>query len=132
MKKIIKITTYITIIILTASYIMSDEVSAQTVEKIELENAKEHFVNGEYRQAVRIYEQLLENNPNDTTILKMKAIALSNSDDDLNSLKDFYKIIQQDPNNIIALTGMGVGFGNLGEYKEASNLFRKSTKRRSR
>jgi len=120
MKKIIKITTYIAIIILTASYIMSDEASAQTVEKIELENAKEYFVNGEYRQAVRIYEQLLENNPNDISILKMKAIALSNSDDDLNSLKDFYKIIQQDPNNVIALTGMGVGFGNLGEYKEAS------------
>ena len=119
MKKIIKTITYVAIIILTASYIMSDEVSAQTVEKIELENAKEHFVNGEYKQAVRIYEQLLENNPNDTAILKMKAIALSNSDDDLNSLKDFYKIIQQDPNNIIALTGMGVGFGNLGEYKEA-------------
>ena len=52
MKKIIKITTYVAIIILTASYIMSDEVSAQTmqdyhfeghttqtVEKTELENA---------------------------------------------------------------------------------------------
>ena len=62
----------------------------------------------------------------------MKAIALSNSGDELNSLKDFYKIIQQDPNNAIALTGMGVNFGNLGEYKEASNLFRKCTKRRSR
>jgi hypothetical protein len=128
MKKIIKITTYIAIIILTASYIISDEVSAQTVEKMELENAKVHFVNGEYRQAVRIYEQLLENNPNDTHILKMKAIALSNSDDDLNSLKDFYKIIQQDPNNIIALTGMGAGFGNLGEYKEASIYLEKALK----
>jgi len=141
MKKIIKITTYVAIIILTASYIMSDEVSAQTmqdyhfeghttqtVEKTELENAKQHFVSGEYRQAVRIYEQLLENNPNDTSILKMKAIALSNSDDDLNSLKDFYKIIQQDPNNVIALTGMGVGFGNLGEYKEASTYLEKALK----
>tara|TARA_B110000467_G_scaffold6659_1_gene5949 strand:+ start:130 stop:360 length:231 start_codon:yes stop_codon:yes gene_type:complete len=64
MKKIIKITAYIVITILTTSYIMSDEVSAQTVEKIELGNAKDHFVNGEYKQAVRIYEQLLENNPN--------------------------------------------------------------------
>mgnify|MGYP000406774239 CR=1 FL=1 len=128
MKKIIKTITYVAIIILTASYIMSDEVSAQTVEKIELENAKEHFVNGEYKQAVRIYEQLLENNPNDTSILKMKAIALSNLDDDLNSLKDFYKIIQQNPNNIIALTGMGVGFGNLGEYKEASIYLEKALK----
>jgi len=128
MKKIIKITTYITIIILSTSYIMSDEVLAQTVEKIELENAKEHFVNGEYKQAVRIYEQLLENNPNNISLLKMKAIALSNSDDDVNSLKDFFKIIQQDPNNVIALTGMGVGFGNLGEYNEASIYLEKALK----
>jgi tetratricopeptide (TPR) repeat protein len=128
MKKIIKITTYITIIILSMSYIMSDEVLAQTVEKIELENAKEHFVNGEYKQAVRIYEQLLENNPNNISLLKMKAIALSNSDDEVNSLKDFFKIIQQDPNNVIALTGMGVGFGNLGEYKEASIYLEKALK----
>jgi hypothetical protein len=127
-KKIIKIATYVAIIILSTSYIMSDEVLAQTVEKIELENAKGHFVNGEYKQAVRIYEQLLENNPNDTSILKMKAIALSNSNDDLNSLKDFYKIIQQEPNNAMALTGMGVGFGNLGEYKEASIYLEKALK----
>jgi len=128
MKKIIKITIYITIIILTGSYIMLDEVSAQTVEKIELENASEHFVNGEYKEAVRIYEQLLENNPNNIHLLKMKAIALSNSNDELNSLKDFYKIIQQDPNNVIALTGMGVGFGNLGEYKEASTYLENALK----
>ena len=107
---------------------MLDEVSAQTVEKIELENASEHFVNGEYKEAVRIYEQLLENNPNNIHLLKMKAIALSNSNDELNSLKDFYKIIQQDPNNVIALTGMGVGFGNLGEYKEASTYLENALK----
>ena len=40
------------------------------VEKIEIKNAKEHFVNGEYRQAVRIYEQLLENNPNNVSHIK--------------------------------------------------------------
>ena len=113
MKKIIKITLYMTIMILATSYIMSNEVLAQTVEKIELENAKEHFVNGEYKQAIRIYEQLLENNPSSVSLLKMNAIALSNSGDDLNALKEFYKIIQQDPHNVIALTGMGVGFGNL-------------------
>ena len=47
---------------------------------------------------------------------------------ELNSLKDFYKIIQQDPNNVIALTGMGVNFGNLGEYKEASNYLESALK----
>jgi hypothetical protein len=128
MEKKIKITLYMTIIILATSYIMSNEVLAQTVEKIELENAKEHFVNGEYKQAIRIYEQLLENNPNSVSLLKMKAIALSNSGDDLKSLKEFYKIIQKDPHNVIALTGMGVGFGNLGEYKESALYLEKAIK----
>ena len=128
MKKIIKITTYIAIIILVTSHIMSNEVLAQNIERIEIESAEEYFVNGEYRQAIRIYEQLLENNPNSIHLLKMKAIALSNYGDELNSLKDFYKIIQQDPNNVIALTGMGVIFGNLGEYKEASNYLEKALK----
>ncbi len=62
----------------------------------------------------------------------MKAIALSNSGDELNSLKDFHKIIQQDPNNVIALTGMGISFGNLGEYKEASNYLEKALKEEPR
>ena len=128
MEREIKITLYMTIIILATSYIMSNEVLAQTVEKIELENAKEHFVNGEYKQAIRIYEQLLENNPNSVSLLKMKAIALSNSGDDLKSLKEFYKIIQKDPHNVIALTGMGVGFGNLGEYKESALYLEKAIK----
>ena len=128
MEKKIKITLYMTIVILATSYIMSNEVLAQTVEKIEVENAKEHFVNGEYKQAIRIYEQLLENNPKSASLLKMKAVALSNLGDDLNSLKEFYKIIQQDPHNVIALTGMGVGFGNLGEYKESAFYLEKAIK----
>ena len=72
MEKIIKIAIVITAIILTTSHIMSNEVLAQNVERIEIENAKEHFINGEYKQAVRIYEQLLENNPNNLPLLKMK------------------------------------------------------------
>ena len=47
--------------------------------------------------------------------------------DDLNALKEFHKIIQQDPHNVIALTGMGVGFGNLGEYEEAVLYLEKAT-----
>ena len=98
MREKIKITLYMTIIILATSYIMSNEVLAQTVEKTELEKAKEHFVNGEYKQAIIIYEQLLENNPNSVSLLKMKAVALSNLGDDLNSLKEFYKIIHGNSN----------------------------------
>ena len=49
----------------------------------------------------------------------MKGIALSNINEHTKSLEHFFKIIQQDPRDSEALTGMGVGFGNLGEYKES-------------
>ena len=44
------------------------------------------------------------------------------------SLNQFYKILQLSPNDAIALTGMGIGFGNLGEYKEAAKYFDKAIK----
>ena len=96
------------------------------MEKNEAENGEIHFHNGEYNQAITIYNKILENNPKEIATLNMKAIALSNLDYDRKSLKIFHEVLQQKPNDIIALTGMGVGFGNLGEYKESMNYFEKA------
>jgi tetratricopeptide (TPR) repeat protein len=89
--------------------------------------AKEHFVNGEYKQAVAIYDEILEIAPNNISTLKMKGIVQSNLDDHTNSLKQFFKVLQYKPNDIISLTGMGVGFGNLGEYQESITYFEKAS-----
>ena len=40
----------------------------------------------------------------------MKGIALSNLDYDSKSLKVFFKVLQQNPKDITALTGMGIRF----------------------
>jgi len=53
----------------------------------------------------------------------MKGIALSNLDRHKQSMKEFYKVLEKEPNNISAIVGMGVGFGNFGEYKEAAKYF---------
>jgi tetratricopeptide (TPR) repeat protein len=58
----------------------------------------------------------------------MKGIAQSNLDEHGNSLKQFFKVLQYKPNDVIALTGMGVGFGNLGEYQESITYFEKASK----
>ena len=47
-----------------------------TVEQIE--DAEEYFLNGEYRKAIEIYDDILEVFPADTKIREMKAISLSN------------------------------------------------------
>ena len=98
----------------------------QTINENQDEEAKNHFIVGEYKQALIIYDKILENEPNNTKILKMKALALSNLNYDAKSLKEFFKILQENPGDTLALTGMGVGFGNLGEYNEAIIYFEKA------
>ena len=116
---------YFVIIIISSSYFFDNDVFAQTEKKVKelLDNAKEHFQKGEYKQAITIYDQILEIKPNSMTALKMKGIALSNSDYHTKSLKQFFKILQNNPKDPIALSGMGVGFGNLGEYDESLIYF---------
>ena len=117
-------------IILLSSFIFSQTVFAQTEENAEIlfNQATEHFKNGEYKEALSIYDEVLEIAPDNISTLKMKGIAQSNLSDHSKSLNQFYKILQLSPNDAIALTGMGIGFGNLGEYKEAVKYFDKAIK----
>ena len=58
----------------------------------------------------------------------MKGIVLSNLEQHDKSLKQFFKVLQFRSNDVISLTGMGVGFGYLGEYQEAIAYFDKALK----
>ena len=42
------------------------------------------------------------------------------------SMLEFYKALEINPNSVLALNGMGLGFGNFGEYSEAERYFKKS------
>ena len=120
------------VMILLFSSFVSVPVFAQSSDdvKIMFKQANEHFVKGEYNQAIVIYDDILEIFPNNISTLKMKAIALSNSGYHEKSLKEFFKILQYQPDDITALTGMGVGFGNMGEYQEAKYYFEKAIKKK--
>ena len=124
----IKFLFYFAIIIISSSYIFANDVFAQTEQDLNelLDDAREHFEKGEYRQAITIYDQILEIKPDSLVTLKMKGIALSNIDQHTKSLKQFFKVLQNNPKDPVALTGMGVGFGNLGEYKESLIYFDKA------
>ncbi len=119
--------SYLLVIILSSSIVMGT-VFAQTEKDAEImfNQANEHFINGEYKEAITIYDNILEIAPNNVSTLKMKGIAQSNLEDHTKSLKQFFKVLQYKPNDVVALTGMGVGFGNLGEYQEAITYFEKA------
>ena len=85
--------------------------------------ANDHFMIGEYHEAIDLYDKILEISPTDTKILLMKGIALENIERHKASILEFYKVNQQEPDNITALIGLGVGFGNYGEYNEALTYF---------
>lgn len=91
------------------------------------QQANDHLVKGELRQAIFIYEKILEVSPDNTKTLLMKGIALSNLEQHKSSMKDFYGVLQKEPDNISAILGMGVGFGNFGEYKEAQKYFERAS-----
>ena len=85
--------------------------------------ATEHFMIGEYSQAIIIYNKILEISPDHTKTLLMKGVAESNQDRHKNSILTFKKVLQSDPENLMAIIGIGVGFGNFGEYKQAHKYF---------
>ena len=124
---------YFSVMILLSLSILTGTVFAQTENdaKLMFNQANRHFVNGEYKQAIAIYDDILEFMPNNISTLKMKGIVQSNLDEHNKSLKQFFKVLQYRPNDVISLTGMGVGFGNLGEYQESIVYFDKALKERS-
>ena len=85
--------------------------------------ANDHFMIGEYHEAIDLYDKILEISPTNTKTLLMKGIALENLERHKASILEFYKVNQQEPDNITALIGLGVGFGNYGEYNEALTYF---------
>ena len=137
-----------TIFLLLSVIFSVDHVFAQDGDEINemLNNAQESFLGGEYKVAIKIYDELLEIDPKNYKILEMKGLALSNlrlestlasqaqanaalrDPSNLNKLSmlEFYKALEINPNSVFALNGIGVVFGNFGEYSEAKRYFEKS------
>ena len=108
--------------------------------------AFEPFLKGEYEKSIKIFDEILEIYPVDYKIFEMKGVALSNlrlestlamqpqqntisrdpSNLNKSSMLEFYKALEINPNSVLALNGMGLGFGNFGEYTEAKTYFKKS------
>jgi hypothetical protein len=88
--------------------------------------ATEHFAEGDYKQAIELFDDILKMFPDHEQTIKMKAVAESNLGYHENSLINFYTVLQRDLNDIMALTGLGVGFGNFAEYHEAKKYFDKA------
>ena len=136
-----------TVFLLTA-VLFAGSAFAQDMDKRAklLAEAQQPFLKGEYEKTIKIYDEILKIYPTDYKIFEMKGVALSNlrlestlamqpqqnvsprDPSHLNKLSmiEFYKALEINPNSVLALNGMGLGFGNFGEYSEAERYFKKS------
>ena len=109
--------------------------------------AEIYFMDGQYTKSINVYDQILETVP-DSEIYTMKGIALHNlrfqstlahqaqeitgkyelTTTNKWAMIEFYKALEIDQNDVIALNGMGLGFGSFGEYEEAKRYFKKALK----
>ena len=96
---------------------------AQVDYNVLFDDANNAFVNGRFAEAIDTYDEILSEYPRNENVLRLKGIAQSNNDLDRESLITFYTLLQDNSHDAVALVGMGVGFGNFGEYKEAESYF---------
>ena len=79
MINLLKILFCCTIILISVSYYETNNVFGEEQIKISFNDATELFQNGNYNQAIVIYDQILESEPNSISTLNMKGIAYSNT-----------------------------------------------------
>jgi len=136
-----------TVILLTFTFFIGSAYAENIDERDKLfAEAFEPFLKGEYEKSIKILDEMLEIYPEDYKIFEMKGVALSNlrlestlamqpqqntaprdpSNLNKSSMLEFYKALEINPNSVLALNGMGLGFGNFGEYSEAETYFKKS------
>ncbi len=126
-------------------FLVSPAFSEETDNVTELiDEAEQYLLKGEYRKSISVYDEILEILPADSKTHELKGIALSNirlqatlgSQEIENtlvkydilttnklSMLEFYKALETNPASVIALNGLGLGFGNFGEYHEAKKYF---------
>ena len=136
-----------TVILFTFTLFISSAYAENIDERDKLfAEAFESFLKGKYEKSIKIFDEMLEIYPEDYKIFEMKGVALSNlrlestlamqpqqntaprdpSNLNKSSMLEFYKALEINPNSVLALNGMGLGFGNFGEYSEAETYFKKS------
>jgi len=142
------------ILLLTVVFFVSPAFADDVDEHTKLfAEALEPFMIGEYENAIKIFDEILKLSSTasffeltDSKIFEMKGVALTNlrlestlasqpkqntvlhDTSNLNKLSmlEFYKALEINPNSVVALNGMGLGFGNFGEYSEAERYFKKA------
>ena len=83
------------------------------------QSADELLLDGKYAEAIRAYEETIQESPRDVQALLKKGVAEQNSGMHAEAMSSFFEVLQARPEQPRALVGLAAGMGNLGEYGQA-------------
>ncbi len=88
-----------------------------------LDEAREAFINGKYKEAESLLMQPTLQNSNNPEIFQMMATILYNRGQFNKAIKTFKKALAIDPTYTDAAVGLSIILNDLGKYEEAKKVF---------
>ena len=90
-----------------------------------LQQAHEHRINGEYDEAIELYQEILDEDPEHAEALWGLGLSEMNSGDFDEALEKISRAAELDPDNQLYLLDAGKHYTMLGMYEEARPYFEK-------
>jgi len=101
-----------------------DEVSAITLALHY--SAKSFFQKGEYDRAIKLFDLLLNNSPNEKEALFFKGLALLNKEDYESARKCYERLVAIEPNSSRCWNNLGMAYEHLEELQLAREAYEKA------
>lgn len=81
---------------------------------------------GKFKEAIAVYNELLELNSSNTSVLIARAYDKERLGDRSGEIEDLNKAVKVAPDNTLALFELGIIYGDLGRYSESIEAFNKA------
>lgn len=95
-------------------------------EQVQLGQANDHLQTGDYKEAMRLYQNILVTNPNSEEAYMGLALVYRRQSQYDSSLKMYDKVLAINPNNGWAYEGVGSTFRGLGQFDKAEKPYKKA------
>lgn len=106
----------------------TDEVSEDVTPQILQYMAYIYIQNEEYEDAIKVVDNALKSDPDNTSLLRAKADVVYQLDDKAEYKRIMKKIVSLDPNNPELLFNLGVSSAELGEVDESLSYYDQTLK----
>lgn len=90
-----------------------------------IQKANYYFYKHDFNKAIELYDDVLEQKPDNPDVLFNKAYSLSQIDDNVNAIEYYKKYLNFNPNSVEALGNIGINYARLENYTESLKWYEK-------